>query len=481
MFNLHQYTNDILDELKRLGVLDESGVQNAIRLIDAEAYAIDDAILSLGCIEQPKLMKVVAETTGLQLFDDLTDPIISIKYVEKFGTSFWEARDMVPLQEGNGLISILTSKPGELAKFEEVAFLLGLQPELVLGSSSAVRRALREGSFETKRNEQQVQQRTSIVSITPNVTRDEDGKVAKAIDALVSEGLSLNATDIHLDAVSDDLFARLRVEGLLQPVLVSSDISGAELLSRLKLLAGLSVTEKRLPQNGGCRINHGGRVVELRVSTLPIEGGETMVCRLLDPNVSRSGWAELGFPDGIATDFRTLVERPHGLLIISGPTGAGKTTTLYTALRHLNDGTKKIISAEDPVEQSIEGIQQVQINSAVGLTFAEVLKTMLRHDPDVIMIGEIRDEETAQIACRAALIGRLVLATVHASSTSMVRERLINLTVPAFLVDEVLIGVLSQKLIPAICGNCNGSGCYDCVDRGKKGRVPKVELWEKCE
>jgi general secretion pathway protein E len=233
----------------------------------------------------------------------------------------------------------------------------------------------------------------------------------------------------------------------------------------------------RLPQDGSCQIRIAGRSIELRLSTLPTQDGESMVCRILDPKTLRKDWSALGFPEQILKGFLPIIERPSGLFVISGPTGSGKSTTLYAALRHLNDGTRKIMTVEDPIEQRIEGLVQVQVNAQIGLGFGTVLRTCLRHDPDVLMIGEIRDEETAEIACRAALVGRLVLATVHASSPKVARERFINLGIPAYLIDEVLLGVMSQALDPTSCAVCAGRGCDECANTGRSGREPSLELW----
>jgi general secretion pathway protein E len=238
------------------------------------------------------------------------------------------------------------------------------------------------------------------------------------------------------------------VNGALTTQPVDGSLNPSSVLARVKVMASLNVSERRKPQDGRIGLMLHGRSIDIRVSTIPTSHGESIACRLLDPKSLKLGWSDLGFTDDVAQSIQGLIEQPHGLFLVTGPTGSGKTTTLYTALAHLNDEKQKILSVEDPVEYDLDGVDQVQVNEAVGMTFSKALRAFLRHDPNVIMIGEIRDEETAEIACRSALVGRLVLSTLHTNSPKEVVTRLQDLGVPKYILDSVLLGALGQKLEP---------------------------------
>lgn len=453
----HQLSDDIIEGLTSAAALQSVG--------------IDHALMSSGLAEEQELLELIAQAMQIPLIKKLSSEVLYRDVFDNLGSEFWEERAMAPFIADDGDLYVGVSLPISDEHINEAAFLLHGKFKIALCESQTLRNAIR-GIDESRAPQQQPETKS------PQLTRSEDGAAAHAIDIIVADAVALCASDIHLDAIGNKLKTRFRVDGILRAQPSHKSIDASTVMARLKLMGGMSVTERRMPQDGSCRINHAGRTIELRLSTLPAYAGESLVCRLLDPKTTKRGWSDLGFPDDMAKAFVSLVERPHGLLVISGPTGSGKTTTIYTAIRHLNDGTRKILTVEDPIEQSIEGVEQVQVHAALGLTFSKVLRTTLRHDPDVLMIGEIRDEETAEIACRAALVGRLVMATIHASSARLVRERFINLGVPEYLIDEVLLGVLSQRLVPVDCKACGGAGCDQCSQTGRSGRQPEVKLWE---
>lgn len=271
---------------------------------------------------------------------------------------------------------------------------------------------------------------------------------------------------------------RLRVDGQLQHL---SFLTGSEMraaTSRLKVMAGLNISERRRPQDGRAGVTLRGRKLDLRLSTLPTQYGESVAIRILDQSRAALEWAHLGFgPDRIA-DIARILRQPSGIFLLAGPMGSGKTTTLYTALSDLNETSRKIVTIEDPIEYALPGVNQVQVQPGIDMTFAAALRAVLRQDADVVMVGEIRDQETAEIAVRAALMGRLVLSTLHASSSHAAIDRLTDLGVPSYLLAATLRGVLSQRLVRRLCTRCRGEGCPSCDDTGYHGRLVISELLE---
>ncbi|RYG90075.1 type II/IV secretion system protein [Loktanella sp. IMCC34160] len=441
---------DLLEGLVSAGKLPKTAAEDLLGQVSGTGASLDQLAGNLPEAQAEAILQALAGTLGLRFLGRDDPATADLPALEALSRAFCRLHGVVPLADPSGAIA--TQHPSDDATLEEVGFRLRRKGQIIVAAPSVIRRLLAED----------IPAKGTGSETTPKPRFDpEDGETARALDQLIREAADCGASDIHLEAAGEGLRVRLRVEGVLRahPAPVPRP---AELIARLKLLGGMSVTERRLPQDGSCRRYLGGRNIELRLSTLPTVHGESMVCRLLDPDSYRKGWAELGFTEEDQAKVLSLIERPAGLLLVSGPTGSGKTTTLYTALSHLNDGARKIITVEDPVEQQIAGVEQVQVNPALGLHFGTVLRTMLRQDPDVLMIGEVRDAETAEMACRAALVGRLVLATVHASAPRVARERFINLGVPAYLVDEVLIGVLQQALV---------------IGEGEDHRTLKAEIW----
>ncbi len=278
--------------------------------------------------------------------------------------------------------------------------------------------------------------------------------VVRFVNLIVRDGLAHRASDIHLDATSTGLAVRLRIDGVLTPGPAAADGTHDAVLSRLKLLADLDIAERRRPQDGRIRMTFGETSVDLRVSTINSLHGESAVIRLLDQATGQILLPELGMPDAIYRPFAERVARPHGLLLVTGPTGSGKTTTLYAALAQRASGSEKLISVEDPIEIQVPGVTQVPLQREVGVSFATALRALLRHDPDVLMIGELRDSETAAVAVQAAMTGHLVLATLHTNDASGAVSRLVDLEVPEFLLADTLIGVLAQRLVRRLCDEC---------------------------
>ena len=303
-----------------------------------------------------------------------------------------------------------------------------------------------------------------------------DAPIIRMLNALLMQAARDGASDIHIEPYERHSSVRFRIDGTLREVVQPNRALHAALISRLKIMADLDIAEKRLPQDGRISLRLGQRAIDVRVSTLPGAHGERAVLRLLDKSQSRLTLASVGMQGATLQRFEQLITQPHGIVLVTGPTGSGKTTTLYAALQQLDAAHFNIMTVEDPIEYELSGIGQTQVNPKIDLDFAKALRAILRQDPDIIMIGEIRDKETAQIAIQASLTGHLVLATLHTNDAISAVTRLTDMGVEPFLLSSSLLGVLAQRLVRKICTACQGSGCTDCGHTGYQGRTGIFEL-----
>ena len=331
--------------------------------------------------------------------------------------------------------------------------------------------------------------------------QEDDAPIIRLINAILGEAIKENASDIHLETFEKRLVVRFRVDGILREVLEPKRELAALLVSRIKVMARLDIAEKRIPQDGRISLKVGGREVDVRVSTLPSANGERVVLRLLDKQAGRLNLQHLGMSARDRDLMEATVRKPHGILLVTGPTGSGKTTTLYASLVSLNDRSRNILTVEDPIEYHLEGIGQTQVNAKVDMTFARGLRAILRQDPDVVMVGEIRDKETAEIAVQASLTGHLVLSTLQTNSAIGAITRLVDMGVEPFLLSSSLLGVLAQRLVRVLCPHCkeayqadaaectllgvsavsppnlyHARGCAECHQQGYRGRTGIYEL-----
>lgn len=303
-----------------------------------------------------------------------------------------------------------------------------------------------------------------------------EGQSVDFVDDLLKMAVSRRASDIHIEPMQDKTRIRLRVDGMLQVLcdLPKSDQDGV--VSRIKVLGEMDITEKRLPQDGHLEKAIENRLIDLRISTMPTVHGEKVVVRILDKTTTFSSLDKLTFTDENLTAYRNLFRSPHGIVLVTGPTGSGKSTTLYATLNELNKPETNIITIEDPVEYQLEGVNQIALNTKAGLTFANGLRAIVRQDPDIIMVGEIRDEETARIAVQAALTGHLVLSTLHTNSAVGAITRLLDMGIEPYLLASCLRGVVAQRLVRRVCPKCGACGCEDCFGTGYNGRLAVQEV-----
>jgi general secretion pathway protein E len=315
---------------------------------------------------------------------------------------------------------------------------------------------------------------------------EDDAPIIRMINALLTQAARDGASDIHIEPFETYSLVRFRVDGTLRDIVRPKRALHAALVSRIKIMAELDIAEKRLPQDGRITLRVGGKAVDVRVSTLPTGHGERVVLRLLEKDLSRLNLEALGMSEGTRDSFDKLIHQPHGILLVTGPTGSGKTTTLYGAIRRLDHSTTNIMTVEDPIEYDLEGIGQTQVNAKIDMSFARALRSILRQDPDVVMVGEIRDLETAQIAVQASLTGHLVLATLHTNDAAGAVTRLIDMGIEPFLLSSSLLGVLGQRLVRKLCPHCKKPksgvkghvpvGCDKCGHTGYIGRTGIYEL-----
>jgi len=311
----------------------------------------------------------------------------------------------------------------------------------------------------------------SIAESDDLMDQENDAPIIKLINALLTEAVNQNASDIHIETFEKRLSVRFRVDGVLRDVVNPKRELAAMLVSRIKVMSRLDIAEKRLPQDGRISIKIAGRELDVRVSTLPSSVGERIVLRLLDKKVGAIGFDDLGMASKDRNDLDDLLLKPHGVVLVTGPTGSGKTTTLYAGLNNINDGTKSILTIEDPIEYQVEGIGQTQVNTKTGMTFARGLRAILRQDPDVVMVGEIRDRETAEIAIQASLTGHLVLSTLHTNSAVGAITRLLDMGVEPFLLSSSITGILAQRLVRELCPECKTYRPVDDAERKLLGLV----------
>ena len=417
---------------------------------------------------------------------------------------------ILPCREADGTLVILSGRPDATYALDEIRFLVG--PARVLPAPEEVILAKIDAAYERHHApEREIVEGLSgewelDVGAALEETRDllespDEGPVIKFVHSLIFRAIRERSSDIHVEPFEKELVVRNRIDGILYPMVAAPRKWHAPVVSRIKVMAGLDIAERRLPQDGRIRIRLGGKEIDIRVSVVPTAFGERVVLRILDRSNLLLGLEDIGLAPGDLASVQRLLGRSNGILLVTGPTGSGKTTTLYAALRRLDSGTKNIITIEDPVEYQIHGIGQIQVNPKIHLTFASGLRSILRQDPDIIMVGEIRDSETAEIAIQASLTGHLVLSTLHTNDSASAVTRLVDMGIEPFLVASSLSSVIAQRLVRKLCPDCRvaydpspaqwkevglsgepagrfhaAGGCPSCMNTGYRGRVGIFEI-----
>jgi general secretion pathway protein E len=480
----------------------------ALNRVQTSGELLGEALVSMGAVGASDVLRVVALQHGLTYLSreelPATVPVVknlSLKYLRQYG--------VCPLSVDGGVLTVATSDPLNPVITDDLRQATGLAVRVVVSPLDAITEAL-DRAYEGATTQLQrivegmEDDRAGDGDEDVNHLRDMafEAPVVRLVNLLVENAISSHASDIHIEPFEDTLRIRYRIDGVLFDQESPPRRLQAAVTSRIKIMAEMNIAERRLPQDGRIRVTLHGRRVDIRVSTVPTVHGESIVMRLLDRSSVFLPLEELGFTPDIRRRFEALIKRPHGILLVTGPTGSGKTTTLYAALDKINSPDRKIITVEDPVEYQLKGVNQIPVRAKIGLTFATGLRHIVRQDPDVILVGEIRDLETAEIAIQAALTGHLVFSTLHTNDAPGAITRLEDMGVEPYLVSSVLEGVLAQRLVRRICEACRtpdtptpgdleaigvdpngaytlyrGIGCDECRGTGYRGRFGIYELF----
>lgn len=500
---------EIADVLIRRGLITDQQMQQAVR--QANGRRVDQVVVDLGLISEEQALQALAEELGMR-YVDLTDFAVDTELLSRFPTTAVFRHSLLPLQRNNGRVEVATSDPFDLEALDELSSLSGFRLEPVLARHDDVVQLIKQNlGVGGDTINQLVAQRTEEESELLRAVAAEDSELAemaqaasviRLVNELLLEALQQQASDVHIEPQERGLTVRYRVDGMLRIQPVPPEINNFyhAIVTRLKIMSRLNIAEKRLPQDGRIELKVAGRDIDVRVSIIPMLYGEGVVLRLLDKGRMVFNLKSMGMPACILEPFEELISMPHGIVLVTGPTGSGKTTTLYSALNQIKDPSVKIITVEDPVEYHIDGISQIQVHGKIGLTFAAGLRSILRHDPDVILIGEIRDFETAESAIQSSLTGHLVFSTLHTNDAAGAFTRLIDMGVEPYLSASTVEGVMAQRLVRRLCTHCRESyrpdaadlppdfpqplpevlwrpvGCRQCRDSGYSGRAGIYEL-----
>ena len=448
-----------------------------------------------GYVEEHELLAALGDVYGLsvlRLEDAKVDPAAVRSLPVKLATHY----GVMPVRRDGNVLTIAVADPLDISPVDDIETHLGLRVERVLAPRSEIRAALQRhygvGAATVERILQDSPRTPG--EETGEAAHDlermaEDASVVRLVNQLLQEAIADRATDIHFEVYRDGVVARRRIDGVLYDTQVPRDIRllYPAIVSRIKLMSGLNIVERRLPQDGRARVTIGRDEFDLRISVVPAIHGEDIVVRIL-PATMLFSLNQLGFSDANLGLLTSLIGRPHGILFVTGPTGSGKSTTLYACLSRLNTRNRKIITIEDPVEYELRGVTQTQVNPKIGLTFARALRSMLRHDPDIMMVGEVRDRETADIAIQTAMTGHLVLSTLHTNDAAGGAVRLMDMGIDPYLITSTVLAFMAQRLVRVLCPDCRetfvnegktryrGRGCKACSQTGFRGRIAISEF-----
>jgi len=468
----------------------EKGLITAEQLRQAELEAGADAkplrkiLTKKGLISEEDLTAFLSQQFDLP-FIDLTNYLIEPGIIDLVPEDLARKHLLIPILKIGNDLTVAMVEPSDVFALDELRMKTGLSIEPALATETEVEKALDQhysakgtleeviASLDREQLEIKPGQEMELKKLQGIV---EEPPVIKLVNIMIIEAVRQGASDIHIEPEEDTLKIRFRVDGLLHEHTGPPKYLQSAVISRIKVMADLDIAERRVPQDGRIQMKMEGHDIDIRVSCVPTIYGENVVLRLLDRSQVILELKQLGFSASILTQYKKLISFPHGIILVCGPTGSGKTTTLYASLNVINSEDVNIITIEDPIEYHLAGIRQMQVNPKVGLRFADALPAILRQDPDVVMVGEIRNVETAKAAVQAALTGHLVFSTLHTNDAPGAITRLLDMEVEPFLISSSIIGVLSQRLVRTICAECKGKGCKGCLQSGFRGRIGIFEL-----
>jgi type IV pilus assembly protein PilB len=508
-------TREWTEILVKRGVIGPDQLKEALRI---DSNAVEDALIKLGYADADAIMKAKAEQHGLP-FVELREIEIPASVIELVPESLARENIVMPLSQDSGTIRVIMHDPLDFETIEKLRFVLNREIAVSLAPKEAVVEAINKyygsASSETESVDSMLQEFTDTAidfaedtgvggkSSVTNTLEEGDAPVIKLMHLIIQEAVTLRASDIHIEPFADRVRIRYRIDG----VLMERDSAPRRLLgamvSRIKIMGFIDIAEKRRPQDGRIKILVAGKDIDMRVSIIPTSHGQSVVMRILDRENIKVGLQDLGFGDEDFGRFKQLIKRPNGILLVTGPTGSGKTTTLYAALNELNRPDVKIITAEDPVEYYLPGVNQCEVKAKIGMTFARIIRAMLRQNPNILLVGEIRDLETAETAIQASLTGHLVFSTLHTNDAPSAITRLVDIGIQPFLVASSVLAIMAQRLVRKVCPKCRvrydppthilnglglrpevakkanfmkGKGCNYCNKKGYRGRMGIYEL-----
>ncbi len=506
--------------LYKAGLVEKQSLVDAIREAKKTKKRLGEILLDRKLLGEDLLAKAIAKQFGLK-YVDLNKTAIPEDALKLLDVSILKKYNILPLGMENGSLKLAISDPMNLEAMDAVRFRLNTELDCYVTSPSQIRTYIEESldtekKIETDRLKNSIDATAAELSeagadfqtglFKGSVTAEDDGPIVRLVNLIIDNAFYMRASDIHFEPMADRVRVRYRVDGVcIERDNIPKNMQPA-LITRLKILSGMDIAEKRLPQDGRIKRSISGQDIDFRVSALPGNHGESVVLRILRPDAVNIGIRSLGFEQDDYERFQKIIKRPNGIFLVTGPTGSGKTTTLYAALQELNKSDKKIITAEDPVEYNFDGMNQCQVKEDIGLSFERILRAMLRQAPNIILIGEIRDGIVADIAIQAALTGHLVFSTLHTNDAASAITRLIDMGVKPFLVASSVQAIMAQRLVRIICKNCKtidehpdprhlqllnispedikknpiykGTGCTQCQQTGYKGRTAAFEMVE---
>lgn len=508
-----------MNNWKKLGeILEHQGAVQAEAIAEAleEQKAqpnrrLGEILRSRHGLSPQNLARALAEQFGLDYLPALGPGSGVASVLEKFPLEYVREQCFFPLHKTDTGLRVALADPFNNTAVNDLAALTGLDISLCLTTEDEIIRAINNAYAEHAGEETELTadldaeegDLSTALGPTDLLDSSDEAPVIRFVNGLLARACRERASDIHLEPFETELIIRYRIDGILYEIFRPAQKACPAIISRIKIMAGLNIAEKRLPQDGRFRVRVAGRDVDVRVSSLPTAYGERLVLRLLEKSASVIELEDIGLKPHLKKQVTELIGQPHGIFLVTGPTGSGKTTTLYSALSHLNDQTKNIITVEDPIEYQLDGVGQIQVNPKIELTFAAGLRSILRQDPDIIMVGEIRDSETAEIAVQSALTGHMVFSTLHTNDAASALTRLLDMKIEPFLVSSAVTGIMAQRLVRRLCPKCRTSyvpgeemirhfdgliahqsdaryyraqGCAECQQIGYRGRTGIYEL-----
>lgn len=488
------------------GLISQEQLEEAIaRQRGIKTKRLGEILVDLGYLREEDILDVLEEQLGVPVVD-LAYYYIDAKVTSLIPESLARKYDLIPIDIVNNELLVAMSDPLNIFAIDDIQLYTGMKVNIALASKSVISRTInkyytQEGAKKLIEEFEENFIPGSLDDLDEEELSDvNSAPVVKLVNNIIGQAMRMKASDIHIEPYENNIRIRLRIDGDLQEIMNLSRRSHMAIVTRIKIMGRMDIAERRIPQDGRIEMELEGKGIDMRISSLPTVYGEKIVIRLLERDGFSFNKEDLGFSDNDLKLFNKIIRQPYGIILLTGPTGSGKTTTLYSVLKDLNKEEKNIITVEDPVEYKLHGINQVQVNTKAGLTFASGLRSILRQDPDIIMVGEIRDSETAEIAVRAAITGHLVLSTLHTNDTASTVARLIDMGIEPYMVSTSVIGIVSQRLVKRLCTSCKTpytasekekkmlnidkagditlykpKGCNKCI-KGYRGRIPVHEV-----